>query len=79
MWISFPYSLSDLTDANIPLTALNTTLFPGVPSGVQGHGGFLAEHAKTAPTILTEVESLLSSTGAKNVILVSENVCILAA
>ena len=64
-------SLSDLTDLNFPLTALNSTLFPGIPSTVEAHSGFLAEHAKTAPAILAQVKSLLSSTGAQNVFLVS--------
>lgn len=52
--------LSDLTDADFFLTDFDSTLFPGLPSGIQGHNGFLAEQAITASTILAEVKSLLS-------------------
>jgi hypothetical protein len=52
--------LSDLTDADFFLTDFESTLFPGLPSGIQGHNGFLAEQAITATTILAEVKSLLS-------------------
>ena len=54
----------------------DTSLFPGIPSSVWVHGGFLAEHAKTAPTILAETKRLLSSTGATQVILVRRLVCL---
>ena len=65
------YSESDLTDVDFFLTNLDTTLFPGVSSNVQAHNGFLAEHAKTASQILTEVKNLISSKGVKQVITVS--------
>ncbi|RPD55587.1 alpha/beta-hydrolase [Lentinus tigrinus ALCF2SS1-7] len=65
--------LSDLTDVNFVMKSLDTTLFPGVPSGVQVHGGFADEHAKTASIILAEVKSLLSSTGYTNVFLVGHS------
>lgn len=57
--------LADLTDANFFLNDFNPTLFPGLPSSVQGHSGFLAEHALTAKTILGEVKSLLSKYNSK--------------
>ena len=60
-----------MTDVNIVMKSLDTTLFPGVSSSVQVHGGFADEHARTAPTIVTHVQSLLSSTGYTNVFLVS--------
>jgi hypothetical protein len=58
--ISSFISLSDLTDADFFLEDFNSTLFPGLPSGIQGHNGFLAEQAITAEEILSEVQSLLS-------------------
>ena len=66
-------SLSDLTDIDIAMSSLDSTLFPGVPSSVEGHAGFIAEHAKTAATILAETKKLISSTGATQVILVSHS------
>ncbi|KAJ3534313.1 hypothetical protein NM688_g7157 [Phlebia brevispora] len=65
--------LSDLTDIEIVMDQPDTSLFPGIPSSVWVHGGFLAEHAKTAPQILAETKSLLSSTGADQVILVGHS------
>ncbi|EJF63436.1 alpha/beta-hydrolase [Dichomitus squalens] len=64
---------SDLTDINFFLTNLDSTLFPGVSSDVQAHNGFLAEHAKTASQILTEVQNLISSKGANQVITVGHS------
>ncbi len=63
-------SLSDLTDVNFILVDLDKSLFPGIDPAAQAHNGFLAEHAKTASTILGGVNQLLSSTGAKTVITV---------
>lgn len=39
-------SLADLTDLDIPLTNLDSTLFPGLSSSIKVHSGFAAEHAK---------------------------------
>lgn len=64
------FSLSDLTDLEIVMDQLNTSLFPGVPSTLYAHGGFLSEHALTAPTILAETKRLISTKGANEVILV---------
>ncbi|KII90747.1 hypothetical protein PLICRDRAFT_543894 [Plicaturopsis crispa FD-325 SS-3] len=64
---------SDLTDLTAELSDFNSTLFPGLPSGVQGHQGFLEEHEKTADVILAEVKSLLASTGAKSVTLIGHS------
>ena len=41
-----PSSLADLTDLDIPLTKLDSTLFPGLSSSIKVHSGFAAEHAK---------------------------------
>ena len=46
------------------------TLFPGIPSSVWVHGGFLEEHALTASPILAETKKLIASKGATQVILV---------
>ncbi|KAI1789485.1 alpha/beta-hydrolase [Ganoderma leucocontextum] len=64
---------SDLTDINLVRTPLNSTLFPGVSSDVQVHGGFADEHAKTATIILDEVKKLLSSYGASTVVAVGHS------
>ncbi|KAI0801811.1 alpha/beta-hydrolase [Irpex lacteus] len=65
--------LSDLTDVNFILVDLDQSLFPGIDPAAQAHNGFLAEHAKTASTILGGVNQLLSSTGAKTVITVGHS------
>ncbi|KAI9440856.1 lipase [Lactarius indigo] len=46
--------LADLTDIDVFMTNLDSTLFPGLPSSIQVHSGFAAEHAKTAQTILAQ-------------------------
>ncbi|KJA29031.1 hypothetical protein HYPSUDRAFT_61869 [Hypholoma sublateritium FD-334 SS-4] len=65
--------LSDLTDLNILMGSLSTTLFPGVSSAVQVHAGFRDEHAKTAPAILAEVKRLISVKGTTNVAIVGHS------
>ncbi len=60
-----------MTDINIGLKSLDSTLFPGVSSSVQVHSGFADAHAETATTILGEVKKLLSSSGASTVVTVS--------
>ena len=66
--IFFSYRrMSDLTDIEIAQVPLNPTLFPGVPSGIQVHQGFSDEHGQTASAIMSAVQSLLASTGAKSV------------
>ena len=40
-----PHSLADLTDIDLFFTGLDPTLFPGLPSSIQVHSGFAAEHA----------------------------------
>lgn len=65
--------MSDLTDINVLTGPLDSTLFPGVPSGVSVHSGFRDEHAKTASQILAEVKSLLAANKANSVTLVSQS------
>lgn len=62
---------SDLTDLNIAKRALDPTLFPGVPDGVEVHSGFADAHEKTASQILTEVKRLMATHRTPNVTLVS--------
>ncbi|KAJ3844688.1 Alpha/Beta hydrolase protein [Lentinula raphanica] len=64
---------SDLTDVEVLLGSLDTSLFPGVASSVQVHDGFRDEHAKTAKAILAEVETLLTSKNTKNVVAVGHS------
>jgi hypothetical protein len=42
----FSFRLADLTDLDFFLQGLDPTLFPGLPSSIQVHGGFANEHAK---------------------------------
>ncbi|KAH9485060.1 Lipase [Psilocybe cubensis] len=65
--------LSDLTDIDILMGNLDSTLFPGVSSSVQVHEGFRDEHAKTATTILAEVKRLMSVKNTKNVAIVGHS------
>jgi predicted lipase len=58
---------SDLTDANILMDPVDSSLFPGIPGSVQVHDGFRNEHALTAKTILAEVKRLISAKGATSV------------
>ncbi|KAI0269945.1 alpha/beta-hydrolase [Gloeopeniophorella convolvens] len=64
---------ADLTDLNVDKGKLDNTLFPGVPSGVEVHGGFSDEHKKTATQILTEVKKLMAQHSATKVILVGHS------
>ncbi|KIK63522.1 hypothetical protein GYMLUDRAFT_57220 [Collybiopsis luxurians FD-317 M1] len=64
---------SDLTDVDIPLAPLSSTLFPGISSDVQVHTGFQDEHALTADAILAEVKSLMSSKGTSKIVAVGHS------
>jgi predicted lipase len=63
--------LSDLSDINILMGNLDSNLFPGISSSVLVHEGFRNEHAITAPTILKEVQRLMSLKNTNNIALVS--------
>ncbi|KAI6027657.1 Alpha/Beta hydrolase protein [Pisolithus microcarpus] len=65
--------LADLTDVNISFESPDPSLFPGVSSSVQVHSGFANEHAKTAPTILAEVNKLLIQYSAESVTLIGHS------
>ena len=64
-------SLSLLTDADILMAPLDPTLFPGVPSTVRAHQGFLDAQAQTASKTLAEVRNLLSEHNTNTLTLVS--------
>ncbi|KAI9061593.1 alpha/beta-hydrolase [Trametes sanguinea] len=65
--------LSDETDIDIPMTNLDGSLFPGVPSSVLVHEGFANEQALTASSILATTKNLISSKGATTVITVGHS------
>ncbi|KAF5379874.1 hypothetical protein D9757_007206 [Collybiopsis confluens] len=64
---------SDLTDVDVPLASLSSTLFPGISSAVQVHTGFQDEHALTANAILGAVKSLMSSKGTNKIVAVGHS------
>jgi len=47
--------LSIITDINYNPVAINGTLYPGLPHGIEVHDGFQQEHAKTAIDVLFAV------------------------
>ncbi|KAG8864306.1 hypothetical protein FRB96_006127 [Tulasnella sp. 330] len=58
---------SDLVDADFFFTSLNPTYFPGVPSSVEIHSGFVDAHDTAAPAILAAIESIMTAHGVKQV------------
>jgi hypothetical protein len=50
--ISKPSRLTDLTDANIILQLLHSSLFPGIPSDVKAYDRFAYEQARCATFVL---------------------------
>ncbi|KAI0027803.1 lipase [Vararia minispora EC-137] len=65
--------VADLTDINIIMGTLNSTLFPGVPSSVKVHEGFRNVQEKTATTILADVRSALTAHSASKVTVVGHS------
>ncbi|KAJ4483309.1 Alpha/Beta hydrolase protein [Lentinula aciculospora] len=64
---------SDLTDVEVLLGSLDSSLFPGISSSAQVHDGFRDQHAKTASAILTEVKTLMASRNTKNIVAVGHS------
>ncbi|KAI0249663.1 lipase [Lactifluus subvellereus] len=64
---------ADLTDLNIALAPLDQSLFPGVPTTVEVHSGFVAEQARTALQILSTTKQTLSAQGASSVTVVGHS------
>ncbi|PPR00191.1 hypothetical protein CVT26_009043 [Gymnopilus dilepis] len=67
------YREADATDANAFLESLDSSLFPGLSSSIEAHSGFANEQAKTATTILSNVQKAISAHGAKQVTLVGHS------
>ncbi|KAF8470282.1 lipase [Russula ochroleuca] len=65
--------LALLTDADFFLKQLDTSLFPGIPSSVEAHSGFVDEQAKTASEILFHVQNTLSTQGLSSVTVVGHS------
>ncbi|KAJ3485781.1 hypothetical protein NLI96_g4725 [Meripilus lineatus] len=62
-----------LTDANLFLRSPSQALFPGLPSDISVHGGFLDQHEITATVIMAEVKRLLATKLSNKVILVGHS------
>ncbi|KAI0034463.1 lipase class 3 family protein [Vararia minispora EC-137] len=60
---------ADLTDVEITMDPLDPTLFPGLSSTVHVHTGFRDAHARTATTILSEVQTALSQHSTQEVVI----------
>lgn len=67
------YSEADATDANAFLESLDSTLFPGLSSSIEAHSGFANEQAKTATTILSNVQKAIAAHSAKQVTIVGHS------
>ncbi|KIY53282.1 alpha/beta-hydrolase [Fistulina hepatica ATCC 64428] len=65
--------LALLTDAEILLEELSQSLFPGISTSVKVHTGFKNDQAKTAATILSYVESGMSTYGTSTVTVVGHS------
>ncbi|KAJ3511453.1 hypothetical protein NLJ89_g4086 [Agrocybe chaxingu] len=64
---------ADATDVDALLENLDSTLFPGVDSSVEVHSGFAGEQAKTAPDVLSAVNTVISTYGATQVTIVGHS------
>ncbi|KAF7798692.1 hypothetical protein EIP86_009916 [Pleurotus ostreatoroseus] len=62
-----------LTDGDVSLTNLDSTLFPGISSSVEVHEGFAGEQSKTAQQVLSAVQTALAQNGASHVTMVGHS------
>jgi len=62
-----------ITDGDFFLEALDSTLFPGLPSSIEVHSGFATEHAKTATSVLASVQTALQQSGLNQVTVVGHS------
>ncbi|CAE6482578.1 unnamed protein product [Rhizoctonia solani] len=62
-----------LTDAEVLMDSLSTSLFPGVSSSVKAHDGFMKAQADTAVTILAGVKTLLATHSASKVLTIGHS------
>ncbi|KAA1468863.1 lipase [Dentipellis sp. KUC8613] len=65
--------LALLTDGDLIQGKLDSTLFPGISSSIEVHQGFAASHARSAPDILSAVNTALSAHNSKSVTLVGHS------
>ncbi|KZP01504.1 alpha/beta-hydrolase [Calocera viscosa TUFC12733] len=65
--------LSLLVDADFFLENLDSTLFPGLSSSIEAHSGFLAAHSRSAATVLSAVQQVISDHGVTNVITIGHS------
>ncbi|KAF8320777.1 lipase [Clavulina sp. PMI_390] len=61
--------LAIVNDADLLLSPLDSTLFPGIPSDVEAHSGFQATHGRSAPGVLAAVEKAMTATGSTKVVI----------
>ncbi|EUC59126.1 lipase [Rhizoctonia solani AG-3 Rhs1AP] len=62
-----------LTDAEVVMNSLSTSLFPGISSSVKAHDGFMKAHADTATIILAAVKALLAAQSASKVLAIGHS------
>ena len=55
---SIPHRLPILTDADIVMTKLDSTLFPGISSSIEVHDGFAGTHERFGHCILSTYQSV---------------------
>ncbi|TFY56696.1 hypothetical protein EVG20_g8828 [Dentipellis fragilis] len=60
---------ADLTDLDIPMEKLDASLFPGIDPSIRVHTGFADAHARTAQTVLAEVQAALQQYGVQSVVI----------
>ncbi|KAH0836869.1 Alpha/Beta hydrolase protein [Lanmaoa asiatica] len=65
--------LALLTDLDIILGGLDSSLFPGLPSDIKVHDGFRNEQSLTASDILSSVQTTISKYGTSSVTLVGHS------
>jgi len=58
---------SDYVDASFSMDTLTPAYFPGAPSSVEVHSGFLGAHDSTASAVLTAVKKIMSDHGVTKV------------
>ncbi|KAI6041885.1 Alpha/Beta hydrolase protein [Pisolithus marmoratus] len=58
-----------ITDANLVMASLDSSLFPGIPSNIEVHDGFKNAQASTATQVLTAVQTTMSKYGTTTVTL----------
>jgi predicted lipase len=62
-----------LVDADFVLQPMDSKIFPGLPSGIETHGGFQEAHARSASQILQAVQSELAARNTNNVLVVGHS------